>query len=211
MKIKTGYFISDQNVANIMSSSSPLVIGAYINKTDNQYIASVTNPELPVIAVNASPIELTGTNITGTSAATILLATSETSYTFNEDEYAQLMSDPNAAVETASYPVMALSSKGIRNDSGLRFSNVFVISGSSMMSANYSQAGYFNNGEYFISIVNTMTGRSDNVSLIPKSTDQITFPMDQGTFNSYTIIFMYMIPIAIAIVAAIVLIRRRNK
>jgi hypothetical protein len=211
MKIKTGYFISDQNIANILSAESPLVLGAYINKTGNEYISSVTNPELPVVVVNAAPIELTGTNITGTTAATTLLATSDTSYSFNEESYAAMIADPTIPVETAAYPVMALSSKGVRNDEGLRFSNVLVISGSSMLSSRYSEAGYFNNGEYFVSIVNTMTGRSDNVSLIPKTTGEITFQMTLPKYQSLTVLFMYAIPLAIAIAAAVVLLRRRNK
>jgi hypothetical protein len=211
MRVKSGYFISDENVANILSADSPLVIGAYINTSGNEYTASVTNPELPIVVVNASPIELTGTGITGTSAATTLLATSDTSYSFNEELYAAMMADPNTPVETASYPVMALSSKGVRNDSGLSFSNVFVISGSNMLSSRYSEMGYFNNGEYFVSIVNTMTGRSDSISLIPKSTTEITFEMNLGKFNALRNVFLYIIPIAIAIVGAVILLRRRNK
>ncbi|MDR0991941.1 MAG: GldG family protein [Ruminococcus sp.] len=211
MRVKSGYYITDKNVANLIRPETPFFISARIDTSNNNYIEGVTNPELPVIISYASPIELLGTEITGTSAATKLLSTSDTSYAVNDELFAQLSVDPNTPVETASYPVMALSSKGLRNDDGLEFSNVLVISGSEMLDETLSLAGYYNNGEYFVSIVNTMTGRSDNISLIPKSSREITFPMDMSKYNSLSALFMYIIPIGVAIVGAIVLIRRRNK
>jgi hypothetical protein len=116
-----------------------------------------------------------------------------------------------ADLEKTSYTVMALSEKYAFVENEQVISNLLVIGGSDMLDGSITQASYYNNADYFLSIVNTMTGKSGSINLTTKVNQSITFPMDMNKFTTLQVIFLYVLPIAVLLAGGIVLLRRRHK
>ena len=91
------------------------------------------------------------------------------------------------------------------------FSNVLVIGSSETLDASFTSTTYFNNGDYFISIVNTMAGKNSGISIVAKDLASATFDVDSGTQNRYFAVFLIGVPVVVLIIGAVVFIRRRRK
>ena len=107
---------------------------------------------------------------------------------------------------------MALGRKHIFDeDNNLVFSNVLVIGSSETLDESFTSTTYFNNGDYFVSIVNTMAGKNSGISLVAKDLGSSNFDIDQGTANRYLILFIVAVPAVVLIIGIVVFIRRRSK
>jgi hypothetical protein len=205
-------FISDTDPANLASTDSIFALRTYINTADNSFLAGVPNTAQPVIINRAMPIKFVGAGETGDTSVVTLLSTALSSYVINEELLAAVGTDPNFEYPTAAYPVMTVSQKGYKSDyEGVNFSNVLVISSSDMLVSGLTGATYYNNGSYFVSILNEMTGRSDTITIIPKTSGTLTFAPDVKTLEDLTVVFYYVLPLAVAVIAAVVILRRRHK
>jgi hypothetical protein len=205
-------FISDTEPANLATTDSIFALRTYINTSDNEFISGVPNTALPVIINRAMPIKLVGAGETGDTSVVPLLSTAASSYLINDELIAAVRIDPNLEYPTAAYPVMTVSQKGYMSTyEGVTFSNVLLISSSDMLVSGLTGATYYNNGNYFVSVLNQMTGRSDTITIIPKTSGTLTFAPDLETTQNLTTVFYYVLPIAIVIIAAVVILRRRHK
>jgi hypothetical protein len=210
--IDRGYFLTDMNSANIVSTGSLYMIKTDVPYYGNDFASGISNPDLPVIINRAMPISLSGTGESGAATVKTLLQTSETSVIFNDALQSQLMTDPDMQLEGAQYPVITVSQKGFEGGPrNLTFSNVLVISSSEMLYSGFTGESYYNNGNYFVSILNEMTGRSDTVTIFGKTSGDKTFATNLELVENLTVVFYYVIPLIIAAIAAVVLLRRRHK
>jgi hypothetical protein len=209
---QTGY-LTDNNMSNIASNDSIYALRTYINTvTSADFIAGVSNTAQPIIINRAMPIKLVGGGETGGTSVIPLLSTAASSYVLNDELIASLRADPNYIIPEAEYPVMTVSQKGYKSEyEGVTFSNVLLITSSDMLISGLTGATYYNNGSYFVSILNQMTGRSDTITIIPKTSGSLTFAPDAATTQNLTVVFYYVLPLAVAIIAAVVILRRRHK
>jgi hypothetical protein len=204
--------LTDKNQSNLIDPATPFLIKAYINTDENPFARGVSNPENAVAVMNASPIELVGEGASGATSVVSLLSTSTDSFGFNEEIYNAMITDPEVQYPAGPFNVMTVSQKGLKSEyQGLSFSNILVISDSTMLNPGLTAASYYNNGDYFISILNEMTGRSDTVSIVAKTAGDTTFDMDMEQYNTYMAVFFYVIPAIIVVIAAVVILRRRHK
>jgi hypothetical protein len=212
VSIDRGDFIAETNASNLVTTQSPYYIKTFIDTIDNAFAEKLANPELPVVVSKAMPIRLTDAGESGSITVKTLLHTAATSVIFNDEIQNQMILDPNMQLETAEFPVMTITQKGLYSSThDLQFSTVLLISSSEMLYSGFTDASYYNNGTYFVSILNQMTGRSDTVTIYGKRTGDLTFPTDLETVGNLQTVFYYVIPIAIAIVAGVVILRRRHK
>jgi hypothetical protein len=212
VKINRGNFIAETNTANLVSTQSLYYIKTFMNIYDNEFITGVANPELPVIVNRAMPIEISGTGESGITSVITLLETDDTSVILNDEILTMLAANPEMEIAGARYPVMTVSRKGVKQESsGRNFSHVLVISSSEMLSPTFTGASYYNNSSYFVSILNHMSGRSDTITIFGKTAGDKTFAPDLKTTENLQIVFFYVIPLAIAIVAGVIILRRRHK
>ena len=107
---------------------------------------------------------------------------------------------------------MALGRKYVfDSDNNMVFSNVLVIGSSETMDEAFTSTTYYNNGDYFVSVLNTMAGKNSGISIVAKDLSAATFDIDKGTVSRYMVLFVFVIPLAVLIVGAVVFIRRRTK
>ena len=56
-----------------------------------------------------------------------------------------------------------------------------------------------------------MAGKNSGISIVAKDLSAATFDIDKGTVSRYMVLFVFVIPLAVLIVGAVVFIRRRTK
>jgi ABC-type uncharacterized transport system involved in gliding motility auxiliary subunit len=177
----------------------------------NPYAAGVSNTNLPVVVYAGVPIDILFTN-QGIVNTVNLLQTNETAFAetsvFDETTGEVTGGERVPGV----YNVMALSYKYAFNENNEMIkSNVLVLSSSEMVDSTVTTSTSYANGEYFISTVNTMTGKSSGIILSAKADDTGRFEVTQERYNVSYIIFLIIVPLVVLIIGAIVLLRRRHK
>lgn len=202
--------VGDSNMNNTSSASS-YVIGNYINTADNEYAANVSDPSLPVLSYYARPISL-AFDTKDNRRATALITTDDTAFVLTDELQAALQNGENVEPEYASYTTMAIGSKYVFNDANETvFSNVLVVGSSAMLDKGITEKTYYNNGDYFVSTLNEMTGKTAGISIVAKDLTTKTFEMTQSIYNTCFITFVIVVPLAVLVCGMVVYLRRRHK
>jgi hypothetical protein len=89
-------------------------------------------------------------------------------------------------------------------------SNVLVLGSAETLDESFTSTTYFNNGDYFISILNQMTGKNSGVYIVEKDLTSTTFDINQETTIKFLLLFVVVIPAAVLLAGIIVFIRRRK-
>ncbi|MBQ8979123.1 MAG: GldG family protein [Oscillospiraceae bacterium] len=201
--------IGDEDAANRVSAQSYYIIRDTIK--ENDYSVNVPQPNLPVIDYQSRPIELLfDTKDTRTTVP--LLTTADTAFVFTPEMQEEYLNGNEPDIPNSAYNTWVLSNKSVFDkDNNSILSNVLVIGSSGTLAAEYTETTYVNNGDYFISIVNAMTGKNAGISIVAKDLTSETFDLDNATFNKYRTIYVIVIPAAVIIIGVIVFIRRRSK
>lgn len=206
IKVEEGV-VGDYNTANLQSTSSLTVLRNHI--ADNEFSENVAQPDLPVIDYQARPISLLF-DTKDTRSTLALLQTSETGCVITDAVWEEMKN--GTAPELGVYTTMAVGRKYIFDDNNAQvFSNVLVIGSSETLDANFTEQTYYNNGDYFVSIVSAMTGKNSGISIVAKDLSSPTFSIDVSQVNGYVTVFMVVIPLAALVIGAVVFIRRRTK
>lgn len=202
--------VGDSNTSNT-ASSNQFVIGNYINtEEDNYYDDNVSDTSLPVLSYYSRPIELLFDQ-KDNRLTYPLVTTDDTAFVYTEDMQSEFENGTFDS-ETGSYTTMAVARKYVFNsDNEAVYSSVLAVGSSYMLDSSITGATYYNNGDYFISALNTLTGKTSGISIVAKDLTSTTFDMDQATYNTCFIVFVILIPLAVLVIGIVVYVRRRHK
>lgn len=207
IKVEDGV-VGDQDTNNLQGQSY-YVVRNYI--TDNDYSGNVAQTALPVIDYQSRPITLLF-DTKDTRSTVALLQTKDTGFVMTEDMQADIQNGNTPNIVNGVQTTMALGRKYVfDSDNNMVFSNVLVIGSSETMDEAFTSTTYYNNGDYFVSVLNTMAGKNSGISIVAKDLSAATFDIDKGTVSRYMVLFVLVIPLAVLIVGAVVFIRRRTK
>jgi hypothetical protein len=208
LSVRQGNMIAENNAQNLVTAQSIFWFTTQLQEGD--YTGGVSNTNLPIVTYAPNPIDILFQN-QGIVATTDLLDTSDTAVVINDEIFADIQATQTLpAGEKLS--IMALSSKHMFDENSKMIkSNVLVMGSSNMLTMDVTSSPQFANSEYFISIVNVMTGKTNSIVVAPKVDSTGTFPMTQEKYNTAYIIFMMVIPLTVLIIGAVVLLRRRHK
>ncbi|MBR4225001.1 MAG: Gldg family protein [Oscillospiraceae bacterium] len=208
IKVGSGV-IGDDDSANRQTARSYYIIRDYIG--ENDYSANVPQKDLPVIDYQSRPIELLF-DTKDTRSTVSLLSTADTAFVFTQELQAEYEQGNEVEIPHGSYVTWALGKKYVFNSDNIPvYSNVLVIGSGETLDESMTETTYFNNGDYFMSVVNTMTGKNTGISIVSKDLTSETFDLDEATFDKYRTIYMIVIPVAVVIIGAVVFARRRAK
>lgn len=109
------------------------------------------------------------------------------------------------------YAVMA--SKASFNDDGTAdYSNVFVCGTVNMFADEYLMYTQFQNREYFLSVINGMTGKTDTgITIEPKVITGNIFDVNAKHVRNLKIIFIGVIPAVTLVTGLVIWLRRKNR
>lgn len=207
IKVESG-IVGEQD-PNFLQSSNNFVIKDYIS--ENDYSVNVPQISLPVVDYYSRPITLLFDS-KDTRTTVPLLRTSETGFVFNEEMQQAMVNGEEPKLAAGVNTTMALGRKYIFDkDNNMIFSNVLVIGSAETMDETYTSKTFYNNGDYFISVLNTMTGKNSGVSIVAKDLSSPAISVDRGDVNKYFTLFIVVIPAAVLAAGVVVFIKRRSK
>lgn len=206
---KTVALESDQNAAQIVSvisGGTTVQVGApTATIADEDYSANMTNKNLPIPAPFCRPITLLWESKTG-GITSALLRTSDSVY------LSELGSDEEAdTAPDGSQIVAAVSRRQISGDNNeILRSNIMVFGSMMLTDYHIMQDAAYNNAEYLMSAVNTMTGKGNGLIIAQKDLTKETITIEQGELNAVNVV-LYGIPFIVVVIGIVVFVRRRNK
>ena len=207
IKVGSGV-VGEDNSANLQTQSY-YIIRDYIK--ENDYSANVAQMDLPLIDYQSRPIELLFDK-KETRSTVPLLQTSETGFVLTQEMQQMLENGEKPDITHGVYNTMALGRNYVFNSENVPvYSNVLVIGSAETLDKSLTSTTYFNNGDYFISILNTMTGKNTGISIVAKDLTSPRFDIDQQTVLKYMAIFVIAIPAVVLIAGIVVFIKRRRK
>ena len=112
----------------------------------------------------------------------------------------------------ASHTIVALPTKEHAEQFDTFKSNVLAIGSALMTDETFlAQTNTYNNANALLGVVNNMTGKAAGTVIPEKSLQQAYIAPTQGQAKAIRIVVQWIIPAAVAIIGAFVLLRRRNK
>lgn len=202
---------SDQATAQVATLAIGTVGGIPVvtANADASVNSNYAGSNLPIIAPLCCPIERLYDQNAGRNTYP-MLSTSGTSYLYPLDESAKEL-DPDSA-EKASFDIAVLADSTFTGGSEMLKSQVIAF-GSAwfldyMVGAN---AGSFDNANYFVNMLNTVTGKEAALTIAQKSLDQETITITDSQAKAIRNVTVLIIPVVVALIGIIVYVRRRNK
>ncbi len=167
--------------------------------------------ENPIAVYYARPIELLFDHRSNVSVYS-LLNSAETGFVYTEEmskEHEETGKTP--ALEEKEIPLIALSNKYTFIDNEMVLSNLLVLSSDEMLSYRLTSQTYYNNGDYFISIVNKISGKESGIDIVDKDLSGTTYQSTEAQISAMRTVFMFIVPAAVAVTGIVVWLRRRHK
>ncbi len=195
----------DQNAAQqvtlrIGNASVPV---AKISDTD--FAAGLANNSLPIV----SPLCRSITLLWDSKTAGItheLLKTSDTVYLSKMGE----STEDADKTPVGSQTVAALTQRRENIDNVTHQSSIMVLGSMLLTDVNVMQDASYNNANYLISAVNTMTGKGSGLIIAEKQLTKETLTLTTGDLHGAEA-FILLIPTAVLVIGMVVILRRRNK
>jgi hypothetical protein len=168
----------------------------------------VTDTTLPIAVPVSRPIEILWEN-NGDRETTSILTTPDTSALVPLD--ADSTFDISTAV-TGAQNVVAMGSKYIYNDSNEKVTSNVLVFGSAFMSDIYiTQDTSYNNGEFILNCINKTTGKSEGITIVPKSLSISTIQISEAQYTAIRNVVVFLIPLLVVVIGIVVYVKRRNK
>ncbi|MBQ7784132.1 MAG: GldG family protein [Oscillospiraceae bacterium] len=207
IKVENG--IVGEMDTNNLQGQNYYVIREYLS--ENDYSANVSQPNLPVIDYYARPITLLF-DTKDTRSTVPLLQTSETAFVITEEMQQAMANGEQPEIINNVQTTMAMGRKYIfDSENNMVFSNVLVLGSAEALNETFTSTTYYNNGDYFVSILNTMTGKNTGISIVAKDLASASIDVPQGDAATFAVVFVIVIPVAVLAAGIIIFVRRRTK
>ena len=198
LKVGDGIVFENDASRLVSTDSYFITLTDYVNTdfTDN-----LKSTDKPVISALAKPVA-----ITDEDKAKLMLQCSELSGVFPID--ADGMEDTDKYI-VPNVGVCAIGTNQVTDDSK---SSIVVVGSSMALSSDTFTRSAYNNGDYFLNVVNVMSGKQASIiSISPKSVDSEQLGLTAEQIHRFGFIFIALIPIITLVIGFVIWFRRRNK
>ena len=197
MELNSGYVYSTNDLY-LLSKNNPF---EYILDYTDYYFDGMRQTKIPVWATFAQ-----GVTITDSNNAHAILNAGEGSGIRPVDSKGDF--DYNGNVSSESIAVAAEGQKAGVED----YSRVIVFSSNAMFDSKVLKYPSYNNGVYYMNVVNTIAQKEDTTVISGRSLEGSTLGKPTvSTQNAILVIFVFVIPGLILLTSIVLWIRRRNK
>lgn len=179
--------------------------------TEN-YTDGMTSLARPFVVPDARAVTARFENVDSTYSCETLVASSSSAVLkdmFDDgDDWT-----PENATERGSFATAVIGKQEkINQDTHISdFTYVVAFGSDLMLNSVFMGTSSFNNGDFIISMVNDITGKSEGITITPKVVDTGTFDITEAQTRTLTLVFAVIIPVAVIAVGTFVWIRRRHK
>ncbi|MBP5432313.1 Gldg family protein [Ruminococcus sp.] len=195
---------ADDKVKSFYDNQFYQHVGIDLDISDTDSVGTMPNEKLSIVA--ELPRELSEVKKNNGDIVKTVLTSSDTSYTVDMIERTQNTDD------TGVKPIVMLSRKEDSEQLQVFGSELLVIGSPLMTGSVYLQNNTaFNNANVLINIINTMSGKENGIIIPDKNLQSSFLAPTAKQAKTISLIVIWIIPMIIASVGAIILIRRRNK
>lgn len=205
LQVENNVVFDDTNVINVALTVSTQAIPAIIATiSDTEAVGELPNESLPIIlpfSREVSVLEKNSEYVTGG-----VLASPSTSY------LTALFEDEEVSEDQTSRVIAALSKRERAEGFDVISSNVLAV-GSIYMAdpAIITNTSAYNNANFLLNTVNTMTGKENSFVIPQKNLHEETLSLTASQAKGVRNIVMYVIPLIVVAAGVIVFIRRKNR
>ena len=206
LQIGAGYTmdINKNNLVQLGESS----YGVITSLSNEGYSADVAQTSLPVILPYTRPVNLLF-ETKDTRSTEVLLNTSDTAIVITPD----LPSDTDFTKLPQGYvKAAAVGSKYAFDSKDKKQTSSILAVGSDLMLDNALITDVrLNNGDFMVSAINKLTGKSAGITIVPKNLSSENLTITQAQYNTIRFMVIILIPLIIVIAGIVVWVRRRNR
>lgn len=181
--------------------------------TENEdYLTDVTNLSRPVVVPDARALSLRFENVDSTYSCEPLIASASSAVLKDMFDDSEDWT-PADSEQRGSFTTVAIGrQKKINQDTHIStFTNVITFGSDLMLNSLLTTRSSFNNGDFIISMLNEVTGKSEGITIKPKVVNSGMFDITEAQNRTLTLVFAVIIPVAVLAVGTFVWIRRRHK
>ncbi|MGN0648346.1 MAG: Gldg family protein [Oscillospiraceae bacterium] len=200
---------NDSSAHQVRTALSMLRDIPAVSLTDSEYAAKLANKNLPIVAPICRPLKLLYESNSGRTTEA-LLVTSDTAYLQPLTSAGEGETIDENDAETGEFIVAALGHQH-NTVSADTFTSTVAVFGSWMFDINVAEERSYNNADYFVTVVNTMCGKENVITIAEKSLDTTSIAITAAQVATTRNIVVFGIPLLVAIIGFVVYLRRRNK
>ncbi len=198
IQIDENYIKDDKNSVTISGQLYPT-----IKVSDTEEVGTLPNDTLPIVAPFGRTISVVGKN--NETVIKELLKSNDTSYVSS-------LTDNSDSSERAEYNIVVKARKETSSGLSVYGSDLLVIGSPYMTESSIlSNTNTYNNAAVFLNIVNNMSGKENGVIIPEKSLQQNYISPDVTALRVIEVTVILVIPILIACIGLVVLLRRKNR
>lgn len=174
---------------------------------DEKYNTAAMGSKLPVIAPLCRPIERLYEMNSGRTTVP-LLQSSDTAFLYpigaDADSFDQ------ASAKTGTFDLAVYGTQNFLIDN-VEVTSTVVAFGSMWMLDYYvaSSSSYYN-ADYFVTLMNGLAGKENMITIAEKSLNDTTITVTDGQVSTVRTVVIFVLPLAVALLGAFIVIRRRN-
>lgn len=194
-------WIYETDTQYMTNSMYPNLISIY-NYDEGEFAGGLRDTTIPVVLMYCMPVELYDTSVvsllSSSDSAVMMPLDADEEWDYNDEEPQSLCG-------------AAISTQG--NEDETKSSNVIVFGSYEAFSETALSATSFNNSAYIVNMVNTIAQRDDiSLTIEGKALDSTELGITStATATILSILFRFLVPLAVVVVGVVMWIRRRNK
>lgn len=205
IQIEETVIFDDENVINAaLSTSSQVIPSPIVSITDTEAVGELPNESLPIIAPFSREVTVLERN--GDYVAGGILASSATSY------ITALTENTEVSEDQTSRNVAVLSKRERAEGFEVYTSSVLAIGSIYMCDPSIlTNTSAYNNANFLLNTLNTMTGKESSVVIPQKNLHEETLSLTASQAKGIRTVVIYVIPLIVVAAGVIVFIRRKNR
>ncbi len=176
--------------------------------SDNALNSSVTASKLPVVVPFARPIEPLFTDPNNGRETQALLTTPNTSYLRPLNIPAEEFNKADA--EKGSYALAVIADNEVIVDNSAHTSRIAAFGTPWILDPNVAESKSYANADYFISVMNQMTGKEGVLTIAEKSLNTTSVSITTAQAKAIRTVTVFVLPLLVAVAGFVVYIRRKN-
>lgn len=201
--ISVGYYYVGQQDANYLIS--PLTAYAHrLRINSSKYTTDIYGSPLYTLGADMRPVFLENDGKADTS---ILLKTYDNAFLYPMDESGREDFDIGEA-QKGEFNEVAAASKTASDGT---LSRVVAVGSETFSQSYFMSYTNGNNGEFFVSLFNYISGKTRGIVIQAKSPTDVSFEMTAKTANTLALVLCVVIPVCVIVIGITVWIRRRHR
>lgn len=176
------------------------------------YRDDIANPQLNIIVPNARAITTRFSNIDSYNSCEVLVSSSKGAVLRDMYDTSDDWSTDKAEEKGSFNSVVIGRYKALNQDTHIStYTYVVAVGSDVMLHTRLLTAAQCNNGDFFLSLINEITGKTDGITILSKRIKAKGVLVNDTVKNSLNLAFAVIIPAAVLIWGTLVWIRRRHK